>query len=432
MNYFKLQFGCLAIVVYIAIFYVKERISYKSKSNNFVFNNILIFGILSIIFNGITEYTVNHLDQIPDVVNKILYVFYFSSLDIVIFSMFIYIVEISYGLPKRLWKNIILIGLTVINILFIAIFAPNLQFIEGKVSNYAHGRSVLVCFALIFTYIILSIIIFSLGSHSIENHKKAVIATTIAIILGVALWQLFFPEDSIVCVCPTVVIICAYFNLENPILERLKENNNKIVSDFAILVENKDDNTGGHIHRTTEYVNLILRELRSKNLYSNILTNDYVEKLTTVSPMHDIGKIAIPDAILQKPGKLTQEEFEIMKTHTVRGGKIIRTTLSNTGDYEYEKIAYEVVMYHHEKWNGKGYPDGLSKNQIPLAARIVAVADVFDAISSRRCYRDAFPLSECFDIIKQGIGKDFDPTIANLFLQLKDEVTILYQKKVVS
>ena len=103
--------------------------------------------------------------------------------------------------------------------------------------------------------------------------------------------------------------------------------------------------------------------------------------------MHDVGKIAIPDAILQKPGKLTSEEFDIMKTHAARGGKIIRETFGHLGDDEYEKMAYEVARHHHEKWNGRGYPDGLSQKEIPLSARIMAVADVFDAVSAKRCYR---------------------------------------------
>ena len=120
--------------------------------------------------------------------------------------------------------------------------------------------------------------------------------------------------------------------------------------------------------------------------------------------------------ILQKPGKLTSEEFDIMKTHAARGGKIIRETFGHLGDDEYEKMAYEVARHHHEKWNGRGYPDGLSQKEIPLSARIMAVADVFDAVSAKRCYRDALPLEECFRIIENGSGQDFDPVIAGCFL----------------
>ena len=133
--------------------------------------------------------------------------------------------------------------------------------------------------------------------------------------------------------------------------------------------------------------------------------------------LHDIGKIFIPDSILTKPDKLTEEEFEIMKRHTQLGGEIV---LSLIGKRQRE-MAYNIVVYHHEKWNGKGYPMGLSGEETPLCARIVAIADVFDAISADRCYRKAMPLEECFDIVERGIGSDFDPIAAEAFLEAREE-----------
>ena len=144
--------------------------------------------------------------------------------------------------------------------------------------------------------------------------------------------------------------------------------------------------------------------------------------------MHDVVKIAIPDAILQKPGKLTPEEYEIMKTHADKGGKIVQDTFANMGDEEYEKIVYDVAGHHHEKWNGKGYPDGLSRKDIPLCSRIMAVEDVFDAVSAKRCYRDAMPLEQCFQIIEDGRGQDFDPFIVEAFLDMREKVTEVYRK----
>ena len=143
-------------------------------------------------------------------------------------------------------------------------------------------------------------------------------------------------------------------------------------------------------------------------------------------PMHDVGKIGVPDAVLQKPGRLTAEEFEIIKTHPVIGGKIIKDTFGHLFDEEYETMAYEVALYHHEKWNGKGYPEGLSGTDIPLCARIMAVADVFDAVSAKRCYRDAMPLSECYKIIENGRGEDFDPDIVDAFMMDRDKVEEIY------
>ena len=145
--------------------------------------------------------------------------------------------------------------------------------------------------------------------------------------------------------------------------------------------------------------------------------------------MHDIGKIAVSDAILQKPGKLTPEEFNKMKEHPMIGGKIIRDTFGHLYDDEYESMAFQVAMYHHEKWNGKGYPMGLDGENIPLCARIMAVADVFDAVSAKRCYRDAMPLEECYSIIENGRGVDFDPDIVDAFMANKDQIEKIYYNK---
>ena len=125
---------------------------------------------------------------------------------------------------------------------------------------------------------------------------------------------------------------------------------------------------------------------------------------------------------MKKPGKLTDEEYAIMKLHAENGGNIIRDIFRNLRDEDYRRTAFEVARYHHEKWNGKGYPDGLSGKDIPLCARIMSVADVFDAVSERRCYREAMPLDKCFEIIENGSGKDFDPLIAEIFIDIRDKV----------
>lgn len=150
--------------------------------------------------------------------------------------------------------------------------------------------------------------------------------------------------------------------------------------------------TGGHIKRTSTYVRLLAEELRNRGIYREELTDDYLENLYRAAPMHDIGKIAVPDVVLQKPGKLSEEEFEIIQKHTIKGGDIIRETFGHLENEKYTQMAYEVARHHHEKWNGNGYPEGLKQKEIPLCARIMAIADVFDAVSEKRCYRDAMPL----------------------------------------
>lgn len=203
---------------------------------------------------------------------------------------------------------------------------------------------------------------------------------------------------------------------------RIKELNRDMVHGFANLVESRDESTGGHVKRTSRYVEMLARELKKRGLYKDIVNAEYIDNLSSAAPMHDIGKMSIPDYILQKPGKLTDEEFAIMKTHAENGGKIIKQTFSHIGDDNYRQMVYEVARYHHEKWNGKGYPEGRSKQEIPLAARIMAVADVFDAISQKRCYRDAIPLDECFGIIEKGSGVDFEPQLVEVFLSIKDKI----------
>ena len=144
--------------------------------------------------------------------------------------------------------------------------------------------------------------------------------------------------------------------------------------------------------------------------------------------MHDIGKISIPDSILQKPWKLTDEEFDIMKKHTIYGAQLVRSSLSKLGDSQYIDIVYDIVLYHHEKWNGKGYPEGLKEDEIPLCARIMAVADVFDAVVEKRCYRESMTLEQGFNIIEDGIGNSFDPIVAKSFLSNKEKVIEIYNQ----
>ncbi len=236
-----------------------------------------------------------------------------------------------------------------------------------------------------------------------------------------------FPQLLLTSVCVTVILLGIYMNFENPAYRRLEYYNSEVVTSFAALVENRDNSTGGHIKRTARYVNIILDKMVKSGRYKKILTKDYITNVINAAPMHDIGKIATPDAILQKPGKLTKEEYDIMKKHAAQGGKIIEETFGELDEPEFLKIAYEVARFHHEKWNGTGYPDGLSQEGIPLHSRVMAIADVFDAVSAKRCYRDAMPLDDCFRIIEEGAGADFDPYLAGLFIDARQEIFLSLQ-----
>ena len=211
--------------------------------------------------------------------------------------------------------------------------------------------------------------------------------------------------------------------------DELVERNNKLIKiqdntvmGMANLIESRDLETGTHIKRTSAYVGLIAREAKARGLFTDTLTDEYIELLVKAAPMHDVGKIIVPDHILQKPAKLTKEEFEIMKRHASEGGRIVREVLSGVEETDYIDIAFDVATYHHEWWNGKGYPSGKKEDDIPLSARIMAIADVFDALVSKRVYKDAFPVDASLKIIKEEGGTHFDPRLADIFLDLKDEV----------
>lgn len=195
-----------------------------------------------------------------------------------------------------------------------------------------------------------------------------------------------------------------------------------MISIMADIVENRDENTGGHIKRTARFVEIIAKKLQKQNAFPDILTEQYISDITVAAPLHDIGKIHISDVILNKPGRFTDEEFEIMKSHAAAGRDLLIQARKQLGDFPYLNLAIDMAAYHHEWWDGHGYPDGVSGEEIPLCARIMAVADVFDALSSKRCYKNAMPLEKAYSIIEEESGTHFDPVVAEAFLASKKEI----------
>lgn len=194
-----------------------------------------------------------------------------------------------------------------------------------------------------------------------------------------------------------------------------------MISGLANLIENRDMETGEHIVRTSSYVRLLAEDCLKDGIYVDKIDDHFISLLTRLAPMHDIGKIIVSDTILKKPGKLTPEEFEEMKKHAAVGGDVVREVLSGITDEEYLSFASDIATYHHEKWNGKGYPNGIIGENIPLSARIMAIADVFDALISERCYKKAIPVDEAIKIIEEESGSHFDPNLVKVFLNHKDE-----------
>ena len=215
-------------------------------------------------------------------------------------------------------------------------------------------------------------------------------------------------------------------------IRRLSENTlqmqDGLIITMADLVENRDADTGAHIQKTAAYVDIIVRGLKEKGYYAEKITPKFMSDVVRSAPLHDVGKINIPDNVLNKPGKLTDEEYEIMKTHTTAGMKIMEKAIDTVGGENYLKEARNMAAYHHERWDGKGYPEGLHGEVIPLSARIMAVADVFDALTSPRVYKPPFPLEKALAIIEEGKGTQFDEKCVEVFMDSLDEVKVILRK----
>lgn len=203
-------------------------------------------------------------------------------------------------------------------------------------------------------------------------------------------------------------------------LQRLREINNDIIDILSTVVEFRSVESGDHIQRIKGFTKIMLKYVNQ--MYEEVdYTPEQIDVISSASAMHDIGKIAIPDSILLKPGKLTSEEFEIMKTHTTRGCDILKT-MESLQDERYYKYSYEICRYHHERYDGRGYPDGLKGDSIPLEAQIVSVADVYDALISKRVYKDAYSLHEAYEMILNGECGVFSPRLMECFKLAKAEM----------
>ena len=197
---------------------------------------------------------------------------------------------------------------------------------------------------------------------------------------------------------------------------------NGLILVLADIVESRDECTGDHVRKTASYSGIILEGLRELGYHKDIITDSYINDVISGAPLHDIGKIKIPDKILNSRSKLTQEEFEIMKTHTIHGALIIESAIDIVPDSGYLNEAKNMAEYHHEKWNGTGYPKGLAGEDIPLSARVLAIADVFDALISRRSYKEPFTFDQAASIIKKDAGTHFDPQAVEAFYYKLDEI----------
>jgi len=221
-----------------------------------------------------------------------------------------------------------------------------------------------------------------------------------------------------------MAIICKQSEMLKQRTEQLLRLQNSMVTVLAGMVENRDKLTGEHIIRTTGYIKILINAMVDRRLYINEMKDWDFDIVISSARMHDLGKIAVTDLILNKPEKLTEEEFKIIKTHAAEGEKIIDDIIKESGDEAFLQNAKLFAGYHHERWDGKGYPRGLKGTEIPLQGRIMAIADVYDALVSERSYKNAFTHEKAVEIILENKSSQFDPQIVDVFY----EVNNLFQK----
>ncbi|MCL2578086.1 MAG: response regulator [Defluviitaleaceae bacterium] len=203
--------------------------------------------------------------------------------------------------------------------------------------------------------------------------------------------------------------------------EKLAKNHQNMIFILADMVENRDSGTGGHIERTSEYVKVIVAEMQKVGVYNDEVKDWDLEMMGICAILHDIGKIGVSDTILNKPGRLTDDEFTLMKNHASNGAKIISRVIERTGDDEFLQNALLFAEFHHESWDGSGYPHGHKELNIPIQGRVMAIADVYDALISERPYKPAFSHEKAVDIIMKDSGKRFDPEIAKIFQSINEQ-----------
>ena len=211
--------------------------------------------------------------------------------------------------------------------------------------------------------------------------------------------------------------------------EHIVEMHNNLILSMATMVESRDNSTGGHIKRTSEVVNILISEIQKDKSDQRLkLSPEFCHNIIKAAPMHDLGKIAVDDAILRKPGRFTDEEFNKMKTHAAEGARIVHEILKGTDDFAFHLLAENVAHYHHERWDGSGYPEGLKGEEIPLEARIMAVADVYDALVSKRVYKEAMSFEKADSIMMESFGKHFDKQLEKYYVAARPKLEEYYSR----
>lgn len=335
----------------------------------------------------------------------------------------------ALGLPKFAKRTGCILLLNVAAEIICAPFG--LIFYFDQQGRYFHGEYYVIYEGFYLISVIVLIASLILAGKKFNNRDAwtigMVLVVTMASIIPLILYSVHAAYLGIAisaCLCYIYYNDLVQQDVQTELIEnqkRVRRFTGRIVYGLANLIESRDFETGEHVTRTSAYVRTLARAAKQDGVYADQLTDEYITLISNLAPLHDVGKIVVSDSILRKPGKLTDEEFEEMKRHAPAGGEIIRDILLGIATEEQIETAAQIATYHHEKWDGRGYPEGLKGEEIPLCARIMAVADVYDALIAERCYKKPMPVEKAVGIIEEEAGTHFDPLLAEVFVRHKEE-----------
>ena len=325
----------------------------------------------------------------------------------------------------------------VVNLVVEASLAPTGKIFHFNQDGYFRGELFIIyeaCYFLSLLYLIVGMLV--AGRRFKRRDSLTIGMILVILVAGIIPMSAFKINITYMSIAICACICYIYYNdlVQQDIKAELLANQKKIsdmqahmISGMASLIESRDLDTGRHIMRTSGYVTLLAQLCRSQGVYADQIDDHYISLLGILAPMHDVGKIIVPDSILKKPGKLTDEEYEVMKTHASAGGKVVNEVLDGITDKEYLKFASDMAKFHHEWWDGTGYPEGLKGEEIPLSARMMAVADVLDALVSERCYKAPIPFDDAIEVMKGESGTHFDPELIRILLKYREDFRSVHE-----
>lgn len=421
----------LFILIYISI----KRISTLSNEKWLIIT-LVFYIVMSVsdIFTFLFEGNSNPVNY--KVLPIAMFIYYLSTFAIMVSYVVYVITSSSFTRNRKIYLKLIMIGACLyMTLLIISQFTHIIYTIDDN-NHYSRGKYFFV--SMIFE-ILLYIAIVALFIHNRKDFDKSQTFSLFSFIffpVVMQIAQIILLNLSLVTVGYTFAFLITFVNMNNNLEEVIDIQANEVtqknaqiirmqehtILSLSNLVENRDTDTGEHIKRTSAYVEMLATKLLIDGYLQDIITSRYIALIEKAAPMHDIGKIVISDMILKKPERLTQEEFLEMQKHTIAGRKIVYQILDDYEDPKYVKICADIAAYHHEKWDGSGYPEHLKGEAIPLCARIMAIADVFDALVSPRVYKAPMSYDEAFGIIEKGAGIHFDPVLSKAFLSIKDRI----------